>query len=557
VTLLFAYEKVAFSTNIAPSTTAKSQFHYNPSKITYAALVRLPGAVKRLFAHDPAQHHFTGHRKRNIMTSEIQPCSGLYHRPSLETLPTELLHMIFGQLSLQDVREARKTSRLLATIGVDHLGDEISLVHHRDHFRTLREIAEHPRISKRIRSLYYVYERCIWRPYEEWDRERLDPQDWMKLTSKNPDTGTRSKIDEEALHAESKVRIAAVPESDRQKGYKAFEALCRDSNEIQKTGYDLDCLYSLFKACPNLREVTIAGRNGVHGPLLAAFSDGMTLPDEADSKGLDKINAGKHQVLTVAIAVHRAGGTLDSLTFEEVSPKIFDVCDSALRALVRPLRRLLMLLNPFEEFDGRNVEVPGGADIAVRRNNLRTLLAEARNLCVLWLELPENYLLARDNWIGARTPNAVADVAYQHLYELRMSFTDLDAEVLIGLILRHRATLRRLILLDLGFATDGPTTWRTVLTRISCQLPNLHVCKLSGTFYANANEEFDLDSDPRTTYSYRDALEKFVLSGGEWPKMFSPVPRTAREDLLPVISDDYMELDDPARDYEPVSWYDY
>ena len=215
-----------------------------------------------------------------------------------------------------------------------------------------------------------------------------------------------------------------------------------------------------------------------------------------------------------------------------------------------------MLLNPLEEFDGRNVEVPGRADIAVRRNNLRTLLAEARNLRVLWLELPENYLLARDNWIGARTPNAVVDVACQHLYELRMSFTDLDAEVLIGLILRHRATLRRLILLDLGFATDGPTTWRTVLTRISCQLPNLHVCKLSGTFYANANEEFDLDSDPRTTYSYRDALEKFVLSGGEWPKMFSPVPRTAGEDLLPVISDDYMELDDPARDYEPVSWYD-
>jgi hypothetical protein len=77
------------------------------------------------------------------------------------------------------------------------------------------------------------------------------------------------------------------------------------------------------------------------------------------------------------------------------------------------------------------------------------------------------------------------------------------------------------------------------------------LCKLVGSFYADSwEEEFELEDDPQTTYSYRDALEKFVLSGGEWPEPFSPTIRPKGKDLLPKISYDYMELDDPARNYE-------
>lgn len=189
------------------------------------------------------------------------------------------------------------------------------------------------------------------------------------------------------------------------------------------------------------------------------------------ARRLGTSNAGKHQALTMATAVHKAGVALDSLTLFYVSYKIFDASSSVLRALVRPLCRLRLLMDSTEEVDSRGVQVTGGADIAFRIDNLRKLLAEARNLRVLALLLPKGYLLARGGLSGAHIQNAVGDVTYQHLYELRIVDSEIDAEVLLVLILHHKATLRRLILSDLNFP-NGPTTWRSVLTRINGQLPN-------------------------------------------------------------------------------------
>ena len=85
---------------------------------------------------------------------------------------------------------------------------------------------------------------------------------------------------------------------------------------------------------------------------------------------------------------------------------------------MRPLRKLRLLMG----LDSRDVQVTGGVDIACRSDNLRKLLAEARNLRVLALSLPEGYLVQK----------TVGDVTYQHLYEVRIAFSEMDAEVLLG-----------------------------------------------------------------------------------------------------------------------------
>jgi hypothetical protein len=523
------------------------------------------------------------------MVLEEQSCSGSFARPLLQTLPTEILHLVFDQLSLHDVLTARKTCSILAHVGIDHFGDEIPLVYHRDKFRALCEIAEHPEISKRMRSLFYRSDRCGWAPYEVWDGLRRDPQPKKETTAwaghSRTDPGRRSQ----AVMA----RINGVPESDRQKGYRAFEALCRDTAEVYETGYDLACLRLLFEGCPKLREVTIASHIGCDRRLKAeftAFSDAMTVLDE----DWTRVYAGVHQVLTVATAVQYSGIALDSLTMSHISQELFAMSNPALRALVRPLRRLRMAIHTLHSREGgdsavtiiaddsddndddvdnedegiddndgdEEVEDEGSDDndsdvdheterirdpqYDVRMTHLREFLAEARDLRVLSLQLALNNVRTTFSG-GARLKDAIGDTVYPHLYELSISECNVEAGYLVDLILRHKATLRRLYLSNLQLTAKGRTNWRTVFTMLSAQLPNLRVVRLTGGFLRNRCSDDALPGDPFMTRSYTDSLEDFIIHGGIWPTKSSQVVRPEGSDEL---SDDCMELDDPARDYD-------
>jgi hypothetical protein len=204
-----------------------------------------------------------------------------------------------------------------------------------------------------MRSLFYRFDRCRWVPYEEWDGARPDPGPRAELTNLAVDEHLGPADQElrflhyledlygyEAIEA----RKNDVPESDLREGYKVYEALCQDTADICETGYDLKCLRSLFKGCRKLCEVTIASHVGCNRRLngeLKAFSQAMTVIDE----DWNRKDAGVHQVLTVAQAAQESSVALDSLTISYVSQELFDTSHSALRALVRPLRRLRIAIH--------------------------------------------------------------------------------------------------------------------------------------------------------------------------------------------------------------------
>ena len=96
-------------------------------------------------------------------------------KPIFQTLPPELLHVIFSQLPIEKILALRTSCSIFASVGVDYLEDEIPLVFHRDKFTALTEIAEHPKLSKQMRSLFYVVDRCKLKSFEKWDRYRPDP----------------------------------------------------------------------------------------------------------------------------------------------------------------------------------------------------------------------------------------------------------------------------------------------------------------------------------------------------------------------------------------------
>jgi hypothetical protein len=288
---------------------------------------------------------------------------------------------------------------------------------------------------------------------------------------------------------------------------------------------------------------------------LAAFSDAMT--DLADDWMRD--DSSVHQVLTVATAVKDAGVSLDSLTLFYVSHQIFELSSSDFLALVRPLRRLRILTHVSLPLDDTELEcgrIPDAQYVA-RAKQFRELFAEARNLRILNLELHLISRFSPGNKMprGARLEDAIGDTTYSHLYELSIGHCEVEAGFLIDLILRHKATLRRLSLFDISLTNEGPTAidWRTVFTTLSAQLPHLRIVRLGGEFDRNEIVEFFCDDN----YIWVEALQNFIFKGGEWPLYIpNPSKRTFRPPRLEISNDD-MEMDDPAQDYkhDEFGWF--
>lgn len=506
-----------------------------------------------------------------------------------QTLPPELINAIFNQVYIEDILALRTTCSIFAAVGLDHFGDEVPLVFHRDKFKALTEIAEHPKLSKQMRSLFYVGDRCKLQSYEQWDKHRPDPHP-REETSYDRNAKFYTERDYRVCRREGMKkarkfmeRRAAVPESDRRAAWETYRTLCKDIADVEVEGYDLHCLRVLFENCPGIREVTIGSQMDIARHLSAnrtAFASATTSPYN-DSDWWD---TGVHQTLSVAMAAQQAGTKLDSLTLAQVSPTLFDPRSweeegldewPALKALVQPLRRLRLWIHaqPPEksevDFDASAPDifsVHEQSDLAFQEGHLHEILSSASDLRVLKLGLPrwsENeeeaieYYGDEDEQRFSRLELALRNITYPKLYELSLSDCEVAADYLVELCLRHKATLRRLYLSDISL-NDLDDDWRDVFTRLSGQLPQLRRIKLRGNFYIDVQCEIRFEHaglESRRIAPYRDALENFVLKGGEFPTNdINILPDQANYPdesyRRPGLPEDNTEPDDPELDYD-------
>lgn len=161
---------------------------------------------------------------------EQAPVSESPPNAPLIELPAELLHTIFTYLDLKDVLAARKACSTLACIGLDHFGDEVALVYHREKFKALTQIAQHPVLSKQMRSLFYIVDRLDKRKFEQWAEYRVtgEPLDTTRYLAETTGMETEAELErresrafKDALKAR-KERLAAVSQEDLQDGYREF-----------------------------------------------------------------------------------------------------------------------------------------------------------------------------------------------------------------------------------------------------------------------------------------------------------------------------------------------
>jgi hypothetical protein len=510
------------------------------------------------------------------LEAQTPPFATVSHAPLID-LPAELLHEIFSRLSLEDVLAARKTCSTLAAIGVDHFGDEMPLVYHRDKFSALKNIAQHESLSKRMRSLFYIVDRFECLCYEEWvDRMSRTTNELSIADEHSP--GVIDVGDEMIETRARQIRaatLAAGHDIKLRKGYKAFLEICRDQDKIDGEGYDFQHLRYFFEGCSNIREVTIVSKVNCQRRLNAeytAFEKTTMLCPWKDKCWHD---VGLDQVGALAHAVWHSRLKLDSLTLAGISHAIFltrtergKLLSRALRVLIRPLRRLRLYIQawaPADEKLGVSDEssdsdaeviqsVRTDTSSIFEEGNFRKILNVAKELRVLKLEFPRR--LSFDYGPSyAQLDLALPDMFFPHLYELELSQCSTDGTFLADLLLRHK-TLRRLTLGDMEY-TEIKSQWKTVLSKIGGQLPNLRKARIRGTLYTW--ERMPL-FDERPESPERGALERFILKGGRWPlkaPWFAPSDESpgseSDDDMSAVVSEssseDDMPLDDPARQY--------
>lgn len=500
-------------------------------------------------------------KKKRMCSSDTS--TDIPPKPLFQTLPPELIHLIFSYIDETEAFLAlRKTCSLFASVGLDHFPPEIPLVFHRDKFKALTEIATHPKLSKQMRSLFYVVDRCRQVKYETWDSHRPDPEPWVKddvdcsvrlLTKRDVRVFQR---DVRKAVRKQEERIASVPESERRKAYEVFTALCKDVIKVEDEGYDYQCLKALFEGCRNINEVTIGSRVDIRRRMEASrkIVKGAMAIISQDRKWW---KAGIRQVLSVAMAASQAGTKLDSLTLAAISPLLFDKGGNiredewcALKALVQPLRRLRLFSfaeppdreDRYLEFDDDDPGVEQTSflsDDILEAGHLRELLSAAKDLRVLKLQLPNWDYFTGEGPIYTLLAPCLQDITWPHLYELSLSCCAVPADFLVDLCLRHKATLRRLSLYNIQLM-EWENGWKEVLTRLSGHFPELRQVKLRGTFYVSDEYDFSFDIagfESRRTAPFRDALEDFVVKGGDWP--------SEDPEVLPDRGD-Y-----PDEDYEP------
>ena len=484
-------------------------------------------------------------RSQSTMTASKACATERSPRSALEQLAPELLHCILGYLPLEDVLTLRRTCIILSSVGLDYFDTEVPLVSHYDKFRALKEIAKHPMLSIRMKSLFYMCDR----PHDVRDRA------WKNSWS--------ARQNGRGISESSDPHIAA--------SFQSYLELCETYGRVGYQEHERNCLRELFQGCRNLREITLACQAACSRRLNAsrtAFDQVMVQPDERDNWE----NAGVLQLNNLAHAAAAAEHQLDSLTLAGIGYLLWNPRNneqvSDVKALVQPLRRLRLTtlsMTEAEELVASTI-IASEATANFQAGRFREMLAVATNLRVLKLHFSpftfegeqapyqQRFLSPREIYLK----DVLGDLIFPHLYELAISSCGTTSTYLEEVLFRHKDTLRRLTLSHIHMVTED---FQQFFHNIAGQLPELRKVILHGIsdpqpWGPPGRKSTIVEEHPDNSLAKYE-IERFVLSGGvppQWQNHFTWVGRratvTQKEDYLQSgLPEDNTMPDDPKLVY--------
>ncbi|KAM7190768.1 hypothetical protein V8F33_009317 [Rhypophila sp. PSN 637] len=441
----------------------------------------------------------------------------------MDTLPVELVRLIFECCDPATVRALRLASGRLADVGCEYLlPPHFTAVEWKDDMHRLHSIASHDRLRRSVKSLVFNFSKI-----DEYNARHAS---FFQTYLQDPAQRTVTLQDAWIKYYELEEQRSRVPQ---------FHTRPNMVEESLKQLPNLRSLEITYTKCPYdidiLREVFMV-RN---------------------CRKRDRSQACKNMNVIVSALRHIQ---LDSLKIDQLPLEIFRVAADR-RHWFDCARSFASLTKLDLVLDPPNNLFPTSRFRAV--NGLGHVLQFSPNLTHLSLGFHTYHAPLEKFSVSFR--HLLNDFTFKKLTDLKLEGISCAEEDLRELLVRHGKTLQRLRLGGRGLAKPHELsiggihlhegTWRSFFTSLRGQLPSLERFHMEGDVEAgdigtSSRELYKFhavtDDDwaeiaackPRPTLKTIDCLvlEKYLLHGGEYPRMAIAGPET--EDPEPPVGVD-------------------
>lgn len=461
--------------------------------------------------------------------------------------------MVFEQLTRryqqQDIARLRLVCKRFADIGNYHLLSEAHLFFKSSQFEQLRQISEHPTISKKVDTLFYEADTLEgYGSMQEW-REHICVPGWMQdLPPEGLNPPPTASEREQRAYRRNLNKTMHGPkythsETALRRAYDTFAEYIKDQEGMRAQGYNVEMLKNAMMRMPNLKTIEMSTEcylnNGRTTRMEQAFKDGLRSPygDRQTEEG-----CGVGQLRSLLLAADAAGLELETLSAGNLDWRFF--MESSQEDLETP---------PAGPMDWNFFLVPSKQKFGVMRKmqralrSLRTLRLYISTSsgyednfsfdpimtpeCAKCLHQTKDFITATpdlerldlnfdgdDPYPPATLCKSVGTYKWHSLRVAAFAFISADEDCLAQFFARHAGTLRK-IRLDTILLSTG--SWPSLLQRARKAL-KLEKAVLSGKLRSIDPDEsyyFDLPAglNGGKKAKIEDVVEKYLLSGGDGP----------------------------------------
>ena len=419
----------------------------------------------------------------------------------IDSLPSELLHIICTHLKPTEVANLRLASRVVAPIGLQYLVPEVHLAVAEDSFKKLAAIARHPVVSKYVTSLFY----------EADTLEILDEEEW-KAQVKSPDYYDKvEKIWEHRYHLRSNKgwldRVHAVirhryTKRQLEEAFRKYQEFC----DYQDRLCELDRkIATAMKKFPSLKEIAVSAQGWPpRQAFVKAFAPGFCTAYRDDVQDWP---VGLVQMRSLLLGACRAGLKIERLHCKEVNWRIFIQKKKTYEDMKRSVRHLRELCVTFslgleEEEDELGYFQIESCHKYLRNGRLKEFVTSAPDL-----ERLEICFVCNEPVCAVKLKHMVGDFHWPSLKAVKFKRISATENRLVGFFERHASTIKDLCISNVALLHGR---WWSVWERMRPVL-KLDSVKLSGSLESvSENIDFEKGSEDEEA-EFREAVESYLL----------------------------------------------
>ena len=454
-------------------------------------------------------------------------------------LPNEIIHMVFEQLACsweqRDIAHLRLVCKRFADIGNYYLLSEAHLFISSSQFEQLRQISEHPTISKKVDTIFYEADTLEdYGSIQNW-KERICVPGWIKNLPPEgrqppPPTASERELRAYTRDLNKTMHGPGYTHSDTllRRAYDTYTGYLADQKSMQEQDYNTEMLKDALSKMPNLKTIEMSTEcclnNGRSTRMEQSFKECLASPygDRQTEEG-----CGVGQLRSLLLAADAVGLKLEMLAagnvgwrfFMETSKQNIDVMRKMQRAL-RSLRTLKLYISTSSEYDDdmyfedlSHTMIPDCATYLGETTHFKDFITATPDLERLDLNFD-----CDDPYPPAALCDSVGTFTWHSLRVASFAYVGADEDCMVHFFTRHASTLRKLRLETITLAEGS---WPSLLQRTRKTL-KLEQASLSGKLASNDPEETYYFDIPAGLNGGKKAMievvvEEYLLKGGDGP----------------------------------------